>query len=189
MNEKRLASIYEWVEIFVTSLVCVALLFAFVFRVCGVKGTSMKDTLNNKDFLILSNAFYTPKHGDIVVLYVNSSEEEPLIKRIIGLPGDEIDIDPEPTLCIDPQSGVEYRKNNVYRNGVLLDEPYVHYPTPLYDFRGKIKVPEGQVFVMGDHRNSSKDSRRNDVGTIPMDHIIGKAVFRLFPLDDFGTVN
>ena len=171
MSEKQVASVYEWVEIFVSALVCVAILFAFVFRVCGVKGTSMNDTLQDKDFLILSHSFYVPQRGDIVVLYEQDVEKkEPLIKRIIGVEGDVIRID--------------FDTDTVYINDEPLDEPYVNYPTLPYNYRGPVTVPKGEVYVMGDHRNNSHDSRL--VGTIPVDHIIGKAVWRVFP--NFGSV-
>ena len=130
------SALYDWVEAAVFSLICVVVVFTFFFRIVGVDGKSMMDTLMHKDRLILASAFYTPKHGDIVV--INRYAEEPLIKRVIAMGGDELQIDPDTHI--------------VLLNGEELDEPYVHYDTVLEDFRGPITIPEGYVFVMGDHR-------------------------------------
>lgn len=121
------SALYDWVEAAVFSLICVVVVFTFFFRIVGVDGKSMMDTLMHKDRLILASAFYTPKHGDIVV--INRYAEEPLIKRVIAMGGDELQIDPDTHI--------------VLLNGEELDEPYVHYDTVLEDFRGPITIPEG----------------------------------------------
>ena len=164
------SALYDWVEAAVFSLICVVVGFTFFFRIVGVDGKSMMDTLMHKDRLILASAFYTPKHGDIVV--INRYAEEPLIKRVIAMGGDELQIDPDTHI--------------VLLNGEELDEPYVHYDTVLEDFRGPITIPEGYVFVMGDHRNASKDSRMDEVGLINVKDIAGKAIFRIWPLNKIG---
>ena len=87
------SALYDWVEAAVFSLICVVVVFTFFFRIVGVDGKSMMDTLMHKDRLILASAFYTPKHGDIVV--INRYAEEPLIKRVIAMGGDELQIDPD----------------------------------------------------------------------------------------------
>lgn len=170
------SSLYEWVEAAIFSLICVTLVFTFLFRIVGVDGESMQTTLMDRDRLILSELAYTPARGDIVV--INRYVEEPLIKRVIGLPGDTIYIDG------DTQA--------VYRNGEKLDEPYVHgSPTPPRELQGEVTVPEGHLFVMGDNRVYSKDSRYTDVGThgfIDIKDVMGKAVFRLWPFNTFGSI-
>lgn len=134
---------YDVVEVLVASLACIVLLFTFLFRVVGVEGDSMMDTLYGGDRLILCPALSSPDRGDIVV--INRYTDEPLVKRVIGVAGDTLEIDEE--------------LHRVRLNGELLDEPYVQYPTPAYDMTGEVAVPEGYVFVMGDHRNDSHDSR------------------------------
>ncbi len=159
------AAVYEWVEMAVFSLVAVVLIFTFLFRIVGVDGDSMLTTLHNGDRLILSVLPYTPERGDIVV--INRTADEPLIKRVIGVAGDRIEIDPD--------------RLQVRLNGELLDEPYVQFPSLLYDMTGEITVPEGTVFVMGDHRDNSHDSRWDDIGPVPVEDILGRAVLRLWP--------
>ena len=175
-HKNRLSTIYEWLEAAVFSLVVVVILFTFLFRIVGVDGTSMQTTLMDKDRLILTDLFYTPSRGDIVV--INRYTDEPLVKRIIGVGGDEINI--------DTKSG------EVFLNGVVLDEPYIGgLLTEPNDMTGAVKVPEGYVFVMGDNRahGASLDSRTVSVGNngfINVKDIMGKAVFRIFPLKAFG---
>ncbi len=171
-----IASVYEWMGTFVSALVCVALIFAFAFRVAGVDGDSMNDTLHDRDYVLLSSWMYTPQRGDIVVInrYHEGDADpsiEPLIKRIIGMPGDTVQI----------------TETTVYVNGEALDEPYVHYPNYPADL--EVTVPAGHVFVMGDHRNNSLDSRFEAVGFVEISDIVGKAVFRLLPLSQFGSID
>lgn len=165
-----LENVFDLVEVAVFALVMVAVLFAFFIRIVGVDGGSMNDTLLDGDHLILSKAFYTPERGDIVV--VTREGSTPLIKRVIAIEGDTIEIDAE--------------SGEVILNGEILNEPYVHYPNMLYDMTGPVTVPEGHVFVMGDHRDNSHDSRKNDLGCVDVDNIVGKAVWRFLPLDSFG---
>jgi len=167
---KVLKELYEWLEAIVFSLVVMFALFSFVFRTIQVYGISMQSTLHEGDRLILLSALYEPDYEDIVVVtQVVSNEDYPLIKRVIGLPGDEIDI--------DFQAGI------VYRNGEVLDEPYINEPTHLYEgVNFPVTVPEGCVFVMGDNRNYSKDSRNPDVGMIDKKYLLGKVIFRIWPL-------
>ena len=167
------SALYDWVEAAVFSLICVVVVFTFFFRIVGVDGKSMMDTLMHKDRLILASAFYTPKHGDIVV--INRYAEEPLIKRVIAMGGDELQIDPDTHI--------------VLLNGEELDEPYVHYDTVLEDFRGPITIPEGYVFVMGDNRWHSSDSRSSIIGLVDTRRILGHALMRLTPFDKMGAVD
>ena len=162
------ASLYEWVEAAVFSLIVVVLVFTFLFRIVGVDGRSMQTTLMDKDRLILSALPYTPERGDIVV--INRYTKEPLVKRIIAVENDTISIDEE--------------SHRVILNGEILNEPYIQVPTYPEGLNGTVQVPQGKVFVMGDNRTASLDSR--DLGFIDVHDIMGKAVFRIFPFDRFG---
>ncbi len=163
-------NVFDFIEVAVFALVMVAVLFAFFIRIVGVDGGSMMNTLQHEDRLLLVKAFYSPERGDIVV--VNRDNNTPLIKRVIAVEGD--------TLEINPQT------YEVILNGEVLEEPYVDYPTLLFDMTGPVTIPEGHVFVMGDHRDASHDSRKNDIGFVDEDDIVGKAVFRFYPLQSFG---
>ena len=148
-------------------------LFSFVIRTVQVDGISMQDTLQNGERMILFSTLYTPKRGDVVV--VNRVENtataalgvmtyrEPIIKRVIGLPGDV----------------VEVQKDAVYVNGAKLSEPYVHYENT---HEGITYVPEGCLFVMGDHRNASTDSR--STGPIKLENVMGHVVANLKSITD-----
>lgn len=173
---ERIASAYEWVEMAIFSLVAVVLVFTFFFRIVGVDGESMMDTLMHQDRLILVSSFYQPDYEDIVV--INRYANEPLIKRIIAMEGDTIDIDAENDQVLLKKKGEE--------DFQVLEEPYVHYPTTVHDMPLPVTIPEGYVFVMGDHRNNSKDSRYLEVGLVNVKDIAGKAVFRIWPLNKIG---
>lgn len=168
-----LSTVYEWIAAVSAALIAVALIFTFLCRVVSVDGTSMMTTLKHGERLILSRLPYTPQYEDIVVLQLEE-RDGPLIKRVIGLAGD--------TLHVDAQTG------EVYRNGTVLNEPYVHAPTAVERMPDTVTVPEGYVFVMGDNRapGCSYDSR--SFGCVPVSNIMGKAVFRLLPLDRFGGI-
>lgn len=171
-NGEGVASLYEWVEAAIFSLVCVVLVFSFLFRIVGVDGESMMRTLMHQDRLILEDFMYTPQRGDIVV--VNRYTVEPIVKRIIAVGGDTIEIDPE--------------TYEVILNGEVLDEPYLNVKTPPREMDGPVTVPEGHVFVMGDNRGNSQDSRYNVEGLRFIDErdIMGKAVYRIWPFDSIG---
>ncbi len=167
-----LENIFDFIEIAVFALVMVAVLFAFFIRIVGVEGGSMNDTLIDGDRLVLVKAFYTPDYGDIIV--VNRENDTPIIKRVIAKGGDTIEIDPA--------------NYDVILNGEVLHEPYVHYPTLLFDMDGPLTVPEGHYFVMGDHRDSSHDSRKEILGCVSEEDIVGKAVWRFLPFESFGGI-
>ncbi len=168
----------EWLSTLVTSILVVVLLFTFCFRMVGISGSSMEETLQNQDRIIIRSAFYTPEVGDIVVIsrdYIkeeDGSSPEPIIKRIIATEGQEVYLD--------------FDNNKVFVDGVALDEPYIKgVLTPgRIPIQNPHVVKEGCVFVLGDHRTVSKDSRTADVGDVDSRYILGKAMVRIFPLTD-----
>ncbi len=180
MSEKNnksgvVSSVFDLVSVIATAIVAVAVVFMFFFRTVGVYGTSMVPTLNHLDRIVLS-AFYTePKQGDIVVTCQPNdsvSIEDTLVKRIIATEGQVVDID--------------FNEGVVYVDGVALDEPYTNTPTNEREgFVGPVTVPEGYVFVMGDNRNGSTDSRDSRIGFIREEYIMGKALFRIAPFGNF----
>lgn len=168
--------LYEWVQALVCSVLAVVLLFTFVVRLIGVDGHSMVPTLQDGDRLLVLNSLWDDdyQYGDIVVLRKDTFMEEPIVKRVIATEGQTVDID--------------FAAGNVYVDGELLEEDYINEPT--YAEEGTefpLTVPEGSIFVMGDNRNHSSDSRSSDLGTVDTRYVIGKAVFLLFPGADEGT--
>lgn len=159
---------------FVFWLAGILLLFMLVFRVVVVNGPSMNDTLVHGDYLLILNNFFAgePKQGDVVVIGLQSYKQgEPLIKRVIATEGQWVDID--------------FDAGKVYVNGNLLDEPYTRTPTNLFegvDF--PLQVESGCVFVLGDNRNESKDSRSMEIGQIDKREVLGKAFFLFLPGKD-----
>ena len=168
-------SCFEWVEAIITSIVIVVLLFTFLFRVVNVVGRSMEDTIHSDDKVLLTNLFYEPENGDVVVISRAQHFEEPIIKRVIATEGQSLKID--------------FNTGDVYVDGVLLDEPYIKTPTTDNE-GGEIPevVPEGYVFVMGDNRGDSMDSRSEKIGLIDKRNIIGKAQYIVFPFDRIGGI-
>ena len=157
-------------------LVVSGIIMTFFFRSVTVKGFSMTDTLDTQDKLIISTFSYTPQNGDIVVITHGAMYREPIIKRVIATEGQSVSID--------------YFNGDVIVDGVIINEKYakgrtiqLSNPTVL-----PMNVPEGYVFVMGDNREGSSDSRTNRIGIIPVENIIGKAIFRIYPLNKFGLI-
>lgn len=149
------------------AVVVISLLLLPVFRVTG---TSMTPTMNNNDLLICSKSSNF-ESGDIVAFYFNNKV---LLKRVIGTAGDVIDISEDGT---------------VYVNGEILDEPYISEKAfGECDIKLPYQVPDNRIFVMGDHRSVSVDSRSASVGCIADEYVIGKVILRLWPLEDFGLV-
>lgn len=170
MKERR-GEIFDWIQSLVVALWVCVLLFTFVCRVISVSGTSMLNTLRGGDRILVSDLFYTPRQGDIVVLRKESFSAEPIVKRIIAREGQ--------TVRIDFDAGV------VYVDDTALDEPYTLTPTNRrIDFEDELVVPEGCLFVLGDNRNGSTDSRDDRIGCVDERLVIGRAVFLLVPGSD-----
>lgn len=178
-QRKLSESVFEWLEIFIISVAAVFVLFSFVARIAVVDGSSMYPTLSNNDKLLVRQIFYTPKQGDIIVCQSeNYGLDKPLVKRIIATEGQRVRLD---------------RENwKIYVNGFAIDEPYLVQGSGMminweYD-ADEIVVPKGHVFVLGDNRNNSLDSRFYGVGFIDERYIIGQVVYRFLPFDVFGPV-
>ncbi len=168
-------SLFEWYDSLVFALAAIVLIFVFVVRIITVSGHSMEPTLWGGDRVAVQSMLYTPQRGDVVVMdgYINYGD--PLVKRIIAVGGDTLDID--------------FATGTVTRNGEVLDEPYISARTTLsYDVSFPLTVPEGTVFVMGDNRPNSLDSRSSEVGLIDERDILGKVLLRIFPLGRFGAI-
>ncbi len=164
---------FEIADSVATALVCVVLLFTLVFRIFVVSGGSMLTTLYDGDRLVVSNLFYEPKRGDIIVFASEYKDEEVLVKRVIATEGQTVDITEEGQVTVD---------------GIVIDEPYLQQG--LRTERGTVSLPyvvaEDQLFVLGDNRGDSLDSRSDLLGPVEMNKVLGRVIFRLFP--HTGTV-
>ncbi len=167
----------KWLKIFdfcssvTTAIIIIFVVFTFICRPTSVVGTSMLPTLKNGDWLIaMPKDEY--KYGDIVIITQPNVHNEPLVKRVIATEGQVVDIN--------------FTSGQVLINGVELDEPYINELTRTSsDVSFPIEVPEGTVFVMGDNRNHSSDSRTSGVGFIDTRYILGKAQWRILPFGEF----
>ncbi len=169
--------IFDWVQNITFILSAIVLIFIFLFRIVGVDGDSMLPTLHDKDWLITSDFLYEPENGDIVVLAKESFlDGKMIVKRVIATEGQEIDID--------------FKKGIVYIDGEEIKEPYIADKTKRrLDFEFPATVPEDCVFVMGDNRNHSADSRDASLGMVHKSNILGRVILRVFPFKNFGAVN
>ena len=179
-QEKQTAKgrdLYEWVQSLVGSVLVVVAIFTFVIRMMGVDGPSLLNTLQHGDRLLVVNSmlYHDYKYGDIVILRKNGVfDDDPIVKRVIAVEGQTVDID--------------FAEGIVYVDGEALEEDYIREPT--YTAEGTefpLTVPEGSIFVMGDNRNGSSDSRDYRLGTVDTRYVIGKAAFLIFPGPDYET--
>ena len=169
--------LYFWLQALVAALVLLILVFTFVGRIIGVSGSSMVPTLHNGDMLLLQSIGYTPKQGDVVVLTKEfDAADGPIVKRVIATGGQHVVID--------------YAAGTVTVDGVVLDEPYINEPMeqPMGESLTDVVVPEGSIFVMGDNRNHSSDSRDVTLGTVDERYVLGRAIWVLLPFQDFGAI-
>lgn len=186
-KKDKIAKFYDALEVVAVAVVIVLVLFTFIGRLSTVKGDSMYDTLEDGERLIISNFFYKPKTGDIIVFQQSGMHfEEPLVKRVIAVEGQTLKIDFDAWL--------------VWVDGVLLNENYVTHEkgkimkidnykkmyADMMNENGEITIPEGYIFVMGDNRNHSSDSRFSGVGLVRVEDVMGRVILRLFP--HFGIV-
>ena len=175
MKNFSIKDFYETCESIIISLLTILLIIVFCFRAVAVDGGSMLPNLHHGERLITTNLFYTPEKGDVVVIDKNNALGKPLIKRVIATEGDRIRID--------------YKTGDVYVNDVLLEEDYIYEKIdPENRNNIEMTIKEGYVFVMGDNRNNSTDSRDADVGLINTKNILGKAVLRIYPFSEIGAI-
>lgn len=179
LRKKYDNDLFYWLQTFVFALVSIVLIFAFVCRVSRVVGSSMDKTLADGELLLVWSIGYQPAAGDIVVLnktVANLPADEAIVKRVIATGGQTVDID--------------YNTSTVYVDGNKLEEPYLWEPMRFMSWAPQthFEVPEDSVFVMGDNRNGSTDSRFDDLQTVHVDYVLGKAVVILFPFGDIGLI-
>ena len=169
------AEIFDWLQSIVFAIIACVLLFMFVARVVTVDGGSMNPTLLHGDRLIVSNLSKNYEQGDVVVFVAPEYMDEPLIKRIIATEGQLVEIN--------------FDKGIVKVDEQVMYEPYIAELTAdMQDYDGPVQVPKGCVFVMGDNRNRSTDSRTEEIGCVDTRYILGKAYFVMFPMKSFGVV-
>ena len=169
---------YDWIQSLMAALIFCVLLFSFVVRLIDVNGPSMNPTLYEGNKLLVSDVLYKPKAGDIVIFknVDENNEEKALVKRVVATEGQEINID--------------FEKGIVYVDGEPLDEPYVAEPIhSKLDFIGPKTVPTGCVFVLGDNRNSSRDSRARSIGMVDERLILGKVYAIVYPIGEIRWVS
>lgn len=167
-----------WLQTFVAATVALVLLFVFVGRPVMVDGDSMLPTLQDRELMLVRQAGYTPQPGDVVVLRKEfRNVTSPIVKRIIAVEGQNVEID--------------YAAGTVAVDGVVLTEDYILEPMVRQSWQTvtTLTVPEGRVFVMGDNRNISDDSRDEALGAVEEAYILGQAVAVLFPFQNFGAIS
>lgn len=168
--KKSKLNIFEVFEAGVAAIVVVTVLFLFCFRVFSVDGPSMKPTLQPDDRVVVSGVGYKAQHGDIVVLSGAGSDQKPIVKRVIAVAGDVVDINF--TTGVVTVNG----KEEHFTDELTTQQADVAFP---------LTVPEGTVFVLGDNRGVSLDSRSSRVGCVDERKIVGKVLFRFYPLGDW----
>ena len=174
----------ELIELLAIALALVVVIITIFARHSPVIGSSMEPTLHENDVLMISNFFYTPQRGDIVVIQAPNDMLSVLVKRVIATGGDVIEIN--------------FVNWSIYVNGELIEEDYIargpqlaghsmnSYDLTVVDGVFRDVVPHGHIFVLGDHRNNSNDSRHRDIGFVDNRYVVGRALFRILPFGSFG---
>ena len=171
LREKLIISFYENFSMFAVGVVAVMLIFSFGFRVSGIEGTSMLPTLEDGDRVVLTAFDGKPERGQVVIITQPNAFGKPVVKRIIATENQTVDIN--------------FSTGDVFVDGELLDEPYINNPTTNNEgVQFPVTVPEGHVFVMGDNRQGSTDSRSTMIGFIDENYILGVVKYRMVNIDD-----
>ncbi len=185
-----LSSLYDYVEIFALSIIAVIFIFSFCVRLCRVDGSSMNQTLVDSERIIVSDIMYTPKQGDIIVFHLsNGNFSEPLVKRVIATEGQSVELNfTTGEIRVD---GAVYADEHAYVEGGKYKIKYEYDRNFIVEENGmtyfRAEVPEGKLFVLGDNRNGSSDSRSERVGFVDTDCVLGKAIVRLKPFTLLGN--
>lgn len=181
-------SFLEQLELVVVFFAIMVLVFTFVCKTCKVVGESMRETLQNGETVLIWSLFYSPDYGDVVVIHDDEALNEPIVKRVVGLPGDKIRVE---HAFDSMKTTITHADGSI----TVLDsanEDYVRYVDEYGAFRHYSEdetyvVNDGEVFVMGDNRLNSRDSR--ELGAYSSNQILGKVVFRIAPFNVMGAVN
>lgn len=174
-NQKLWGIVYDVVATLESAIIILMLFFSLMFRPAAVIGDSMLPSFSGGDRVACVHSFSGYERGDVIIISHATRKDESIIKRVIAVGGDTVDID--------------FYKGTVSVNGQVLDEPYVNTPTNLsYDMTFPVTVPEGKLFVLGDNRNDSLDSRSTDIGFINENKVLGEVVFRFYPFDKIEII-